>query len=100
MLLCQVCACACACVCVRVCACVCVCVRVCVCVCVRVCVRACLRACARARAHVSLLLQGTGVVAGVPGVFIDTISVQGGAAVLGFGNLTLQARQVIVEGRR
>ena len=87
---------ACACVCVRACVCACVCVCVCACVCVR----ACLRACARARAHVSLLLQGTGVVAGVPGVFIDTISVQGGAAVLGFGNLTLQARQVIVEGRR
>ena len=66
----------------------------CVCVCVFSCARV------RMRAHVSLLLQGTGVVAGVPGVFIDTISVQGGAAVLGFGNLTLQARQIIVEGRR
>lgn len=46
-----------------------------------------------------LICQGTGVVAGVPGVFIDTISVQGGAAILGFGNLTLMARQIILEGR-
>lgn len=46
-----------------------------------------------------LLCQGTGVIAGVPGVFIDTITVQGGAAVLGFGNLTMRARQIIVEGR-
>ncbi len=46
-----------------------------------------------------LLCQGTGVIAGVPGMFIDTISVQGGAAVLGFGNLTLIARQIKVEGR-
>jgi hypothetical protein len=46
-----------------------------------------------------LLCQGTGVIAGVPGVFIDTISVQGGAAILGFGNLTLTARRIKVEGR-